>query len=220
MKRAGSRVVIRTMKRSLLIACAIIVVAGPVYAEESPIAPWLGTWKGKVSSKGCADPVNGKVELEVAETPEHGLRSNGDLLIEGLGDLDWIGAGKRLTLAREGLRGSLKMSKKTASLKLHTDAGCTVTATLKRTKKGAPAAPSTTGLSECDDYITLIDRYMRCDKVPQQARDAARQGIEAAKTGWGQLGQMPLEARKAAADACHQANDALRQGAAAMGCPL
>jgi hypothetical protein len=61
---------------------------------------------------------------------------------------------------------------------------------------------------------------MKCPAVDQTTRDNAQQGIDALKQGWGDTKSMPPEAQKATNDACAQANDALRQGADAMGCPL
>jgi hypothetical protein len=85
----------------------------------------------------------------------------------------------------------------------------------------APAGgAASTGLAECDAYVAAMDKYMTCDKVPQSARDAAKQGLDAMKSGWANMGQMPDDAKKAAGDACKQAVDALKQGAEAMGCTL
>jgi hypothetical protein len=79
-----------------------------------------------------------------------------------------------------------------------------------------PSGPS--GLVECDAYVDEMHRYMACDKVPQQARDAAAQGLEAMQAGWANAADFPDDARKQANDACRQAVDALKQGMAAMGC--
>ena len=82
------------------------------------------------------------------------------------------------------------------------------------------AAAGGSGLAECDEYVAAVDKYMACDKVPQSARDAAKQGIDAMKSSWANMGSMPEEAKKAAADACKQGVDALKQGAQAMGCEI
>jgi hypothetical protein len=84
------------------------------------------------------------------------------------------------------------------------------------------AGAGVTGVAECDAYLAAFDRYMQCDKVPQQAKDASRSGIRQMKEGWAMLRDpdVPAEAKKAAADACKQATDALKQSARAMGCPL
>lgn len=88
-------------------------------------------------------------------------------------------------------------------------------------KKEEPAAGgAATGLAECDAYVTAVEKFMACDKVPEAARDGAKQGLEAMKSGWGDASAMPDEAKKAANDACKQAIDALKQGASAMGCEM
>jgi hypothetical protein len=86
----------------------------------------------------------------------------------------------------------------------------------------AKGGPIDTGVPECDDYLNAFDEYMSCDKIPQQAKDASCQGIEQMKQGWATLKDpsVPAEAKKAAADACQQATEALVQSAQAMGCPL
>jgi hypothetical protein len=86
----------------------------------------------------------------------------------------------------------------------------------------APTVPVAggTGLAECDAYVTAMEKYLACDKVPQAARDGAKQGLDAMKSSWGDTAGMPEEAKKAANDACKQAVDALKQGAEAMGCTL
>ena len=76
-----------------------------------------------------------------------------------------------------------------------------------------------TGLAECDAYAALMDKYMSCDKIPQAARDAAKQGLDGMKASWTTAG-MPDDAKKAANDACKSAADAVKQGASAMGCSL
>ncbi len=83
-------------------------------------------------------------------------------------------------------------------------------------------ASADTGVPECDDYLKAFDKYMSCDKIPAQAKDASKQGIEQMKQGWAMLKDpnVPAEAKKAAADACKQAVDALKQSASAMGCSL
>jgi len=79
-----------------------------------------------------------------------------------------------------------------------------------------------TGVPECDAYLQAFDRYMQCDKVPQQARDASEDSIAQMRQAWAMLRdpKVPPEAKKAAADACKEAHEALKQSASAMGCPL
>jgi hypothetical protein len=86
----------------------------------------------------------------------------------------------------------------------------------------APAASGDTGIAECDAYLKSFDKYLTCDKVPAQAKDASKTGIDQMKASWASLKDpsVPAEAKKSAADACKQADDALKQSATALGCTL
>jgi hypothetical protein len=267
-----------------IVVLVVLALTGTAHAGEPGAEDWVGTWNGKARAKGCVDGAAKTIALDVAITPEGTLRSSGDAIVEGWGDLDWYVEGKRLVLANQGLTGSLTRSKKTVKLVLASDGGCVVKATLARPTSGiascdrlrglatvkaqCPALPSDTrgealteieaswsawkklkgkkrkaqatacagqaaalatevascastgGLAECDRYVALMEGYLRCDQVPQQARDAARQGIDAMKASLRDTRNLPTEARQAAEDACKQAADALRQAASTMGCAL
>ena len=85
----------------------------------------------------------------------------------------------------------------------------------------APAAAAgSTGIAECDGYLATAEKFAKCDKLPKEAKDAQTQALEAAKTGWASLKDpnVPAEAKKAAADACKQSDDALKQAWTAAGC--
>ena len=86
----------------------------------------------------------------------------------------------------------------------------------------APSGSANSGIPECDSYLAKVEKYMSCDKVPQAARDAAKQGIEASKQGWAALNgaNVPEASKLAAASGCKQGEDALIQGAKALGCTL
>jgi hypothetical protein len=90
-----------------------------------------------------------------------------------------------------------------------------------------PAPPSggsggahDTGVAACNEELTAFDRYMQCDKLPHEAKDAMRQSIEAQFQAIGDLTTASEETKRGAADSCMQVLDALQQSAAAMGCPL
>jgi hypothetical protein len=70
--------------------------------------------------------------------------------------------------------------------------------------------------AECNDYKAMIEKLASCDKMPQQSRDALKQGYDAMSQGWANVGSMPAEAKKAMADGCKQGTDALKQAAGAM----
>lgn len=82
------------------------------------------------------------------------------------------------------------------------------------------AAPGSTGIAECDGYLATAEKFAKCDKLPKEAKDAQGQALEAAKAGWASLKDpnVPAEAKKAAADACKQSDDALKQAWTAAGC--
>jgi hypothetical protein len=81
--------------------------------------------------------------------------------------------------------------------------------------KTAPAAGGDLPAS-CTDYKGMIEKLASCDKMPQQSRDALKQGYDAMAQGWANIGSMPPEAKKAMEDACKQGSDALKQAAGAM----
>jgi len=78
-----------------------------------------------------------------------------------------------------------------------------------------------TGVAECDAYVAAVTKYVECDKVPEQARDATKQGLDQMQKAWSQWGDdVPEETKKAAGDGCKTALDALKKGAEAIGCPI
>lgn len=87
-------------------------------------------------------------------------------------------------------------------------------------KPAEAAAAGDTGIPECNDYLATADKFAKCDKLPKEAKDAQIQALEAAKTGWASLKDpnVPAEAKKAAADGCKQANEAMKQAWTAAGC--
>jgi hypothetical protein len=266
----------------------ILVLLSPVSASagDDPGARWVGTWSGKVTAKGCATDGKSTLALDVALSSAGALRSNGDLLVEGLGDLDWVAAGKNLAITREGLTATLKISGKAAKLAVKTDGGCQITGTLKRVTSGMPScdqvralatikaqcstlppetrgesladvdadwkkwsklkgkkkkaqaaackeqvatlepevAPclglmaSSTGLPHCDSLIAMYDRLAACNTIPQEARDAMKQGLDSMKQAWGDAAKMDSETQRAMDDGCKQGVDALQQTMAATGC--
>ena len=75
-----------------------------------------------------------------------------------------------------------------------------------------------TGLTECDAYAARLIEYSRCEKLPDEARAAALEGLRAMAAGWGDLSTIPEDVKKQTNDACKQGTDALNQGMQAMGC--
>ena len=79
---------------------------------------------------------------------------------------------------------------------------------------------ASTGIEECDAYVAAVKKYVECDKVPDQARDATKKGLEQMQSGWANMDKMPDEAKKQAGEGCKQAVDALKKGAEALGCSI
>ena len=77
-----------------------------------------------------------------------------------------------------------------------------------------------TGIPGCDLYIEKMLRYLRCERVPPEASDAAMQALEVARSNWRDMRNAGPEAIKAADNSCRQAIVALEQGAPAMGCTI
>jgi hypothetical protein len=74
------------------------------------------------------------------------------------------------------------------------------------------------GLANCDAYAAKVQEYIACDKVPEQAKEGALDGLRAMSAGFSDMSSVPEDAKKQANDACQQAVDALQQGMTAMGC--
>jgi hypothetical protein len=75
-----------------------------------------------------------------------------------------------------------------------------------------------TGVPACDDYVAIIEWYMKCDAIPQAARDGMQQGLDAMKAGWADAANLPDTVRQQMGDSCRAAVDAMRQAGDAMGC--
>ncbi len=66
--------------------------------------------------------------------------------------------------------------------------------------------------AECGEYKAAIEALAKCDKLPQQTRDALKQSYEQTSTAWAAV---PAEGKAALATACKSAADAVKQSAAA-----
>ena len=69
---------------------------------------------------------------------------------------------------------------------------------------------------DCVAYVTALDRYAACPKLPADARRAMADVIVQLKHNWAGLGSaaMPPEV----ADACRQGTAAIQQGMTSFGC--
>ncbi|MBT8495907.1 MAG: hypothetical protein KJO07_22880 [Deltaproteobacteria bacterium] len=87
-------------------------------------------------------------------------------------------------------------------------------------KKDEGGEAASTGIEECDAYVAAVTKYVECDKVPDQARDATKKGLEQMQAGWANMDKMPDDAKKQAGEGCKMAVDALKKGAEALGCEI
>jgi hypothetical protein len=71
------------------------------------------------------------------------------------------------------------------------------------------------GIPDCDAYIDTVERLVVCEAVPDDARVAARRGLDQAAPAWA---GMPVERQNEAAAACRAEVDALRRSLDEMGC--
>lgn len=79
------------------------------------------------------------------------------------------------------------------------------------------AEPPPPPLTECDLYVARLRELSRCEKLPQDARDAILQAADSMTQTWRDV---PPESLGQMQEGCMQANTAIDQGAEAMGCPL
>jgi len=82
-------------------------------------------------------------------------------------------------------------------------------------KEGGEAAAGgtpSTGIAECD---ALIETYVKCDKLPQSARDAFLQNADAWKKALEAGGDA---AKTQLVESCKQAAEAAKQSLSALGC--
>ncbi|HTJ47730.1 MAG TPA: hypothetical protein VL463_36790 [Kofleriaceae bacterium] len=80
----------------------------------------------------------------------------------------------------------------------------------------------TSGVPECDAYVETLRRYAQCNALPVDTKQALMQAVSQMSDAWKPLHDpnTPPEAKKAAADACKQAIDALRVSAQGQGCQI
>lgn len=99
------------------------------------------------------------------------------------------------------------------------------TTDVKPADPATPATPATTPTSnaasadlpaECAEYKGMMEKLASCEKMPQQSRDALKQGFDAMSASWANTAAMPPEAKKAMADGCKQGAEALKTAAAAQ----
>jgi hypothetical protein len=78
--------------------------------------------------------------------------------------------------------------------------------------EGAAADDAKLGIDACDKYL---ERFAKCDKMPEQAKQAFQQSMAGHKQNIQSGGE---EAKKAVTQACEQATAAWEQSLKSMGC--
>jgi hypothetical protein len=103
------------------------------------------------------------------------------------------------------------------------DVGASTTTTTTTTETTPPATTSTVqappkDLPNCAKYMAITEKLMKCDKMPAQAMDGLKQGLDAMSQAWTSYGSMGADIKKSLDDGCKQAADALEQVAGSLGC--
>lgn len=75
----------------------------------------------------------------------------------------------------------------------------------------APAAAAGDLPAECQEYQAAIESLAKCDKLPDQAKDALKKAYEQQAAAWANV---PAEGKAALATGCKSAADAVKQSAA------
>lgn len=81
---------------------------------------------------------------------------------------------------------------------------------------GTTASGGEVGVPECDAYLKKYEACMN-DKMPAQARDAAKSGLENTRKTWRDMAANP-QTKASLGAACKQADDAAKAGMTAYGC--
>jgi hypothetical protein len=97
---------------------------------------------------------------------------------------------------------------------------------VKPAEATAPTAPAgdtvaaATGVAECDSYVATLEKYSKCDKIEAAAKEATLKGADAIKASFASLKDPAVtpEVKKAAADGCKSAEDAVKTAWTAAGC--
>ena len=79
-----------------------------------------------------------------------------------------------------------------------------------------PVVTSSDLPDSCQQYTTVMEKVMTCDKLPQASRDAMKQALDAMKSGWAGYATMPQAAKDAMSTGCQQAVEAMNQAMASI----
>jgi hypothetical protein len=76
------------------------------------------------------------------------------------------------------------------------------------------------GIKECDAYLKSIVTAVKCEKLDEPARDAARSAAAEQKKAWKDMPKKTAKEKKAVATSCTEAMKTLTDAATGAGCPL
>jgi hypothetical protein len=76
----------------------------------------------------------------------------------------------------------------------------------------------TTGMPACDAYLEKSEKLATCDKIPQDSRDAIRQGLDAAREAWKDAASMGADFTASMDESCKQMLDGIEQSMSMLGC--
>lgn len=82
----------------------------------------------------------------------------------------------------------------------------------------APPAEPGKGLPECEAYAKAAERFIKCNKVPKQSRDAVQTAVDTMRKNWGDPSTMSEDMRKSAAETCTTLEKSMKDAAKAIGC--
>lgn len=201
------RAVVASVVATLAVAGAASTAARADQCQlvDSDIADWAAKWlvKGASVIQYC-EPCNDKGPGKAAAITKVDVKKDG-------GKTELSLNGKGVDLAHTFVQTGKWTYTNVAVL-----AGCQVNQV--STTIDTNPSPKSKLPASCAAYEANMKRLQQCDKMPQAAKDAMQQGLDAFKSGWKDINTYPAEAIKAVDDACKQANDAVAQTALAVGC--
>ena len=86
----------------------------------------------------------------------------------------------------------------------------------KKDAESSSSSPPTSGIPECEAYFTAMDKFVACDKLPPEQKNAYKSSNDKMRADM----SSPSVDKAIAADQCKQAMKDLADGANARGCPL
>lgn len=89
----------------------------------------------------------------------------------------------------------------------------------EKERKPVEAQPGT-GIAECDSFVAMSEKVLKCEKLPKEHRVMQAQSLVEQKAHWGSLRALNVtaEAKQTAAERCKQADNAMKQVWKAAGC--